>query len=380
MSTDADYTMSFKDLTGKLNKKPKVSTVQRGAEGLRIEELQGAGEETEAEQKLGLQKPAAVEEKPKKERRAPGAIDKILLIASIALGAAGISIWLGGAVVNRSIEISAKIDDALGSSSISGFGEGIIDAKDETVPAASTPSMDVSWAWPIIGIAGGGAGAVFLTVLSVGAIKRSRRTSLELRELEEARAEDRRKARAAWQKYADAHSELKAKILEAETDWDMLFSYPTLVDASVPQTRELHRAIRALDAAPADPPAELNLSMAIGELHYPKLVAEAQEAWNLAWSFAQRTGLKLIPKPERKKIDQIVKLLKLARDGGGSEHERSVAYERAAKLIGELHFVRIPEAAMRSIEAERRPMIEAPSEASSLASQKAERVPVALSS
>ena len=257
---------------------------------------------------------------------------------------------------------------------MSGFGGGTIDAKDETVPAAPTPSLDISGALPYLGLAGLGAGGVVVTVLGVGGAKRLRRRNLELRELEEARSEDRRKALAAWQKYADIHSELKAKILEAETDWDLLFKYPTLVDATVPQTRELHRAIRAADAAPADAPAELNLSMDIGSFPYPKLVMEAQEAWNLAWSFAQRTGTKLIPRDERKKIDQIMKLLKLARDGGGSEHERSVAYERASKLISELSFVKVPEAALKAIGMEARQMIEA----GSPVEESSEREPVAL--
>ena len=69
--------------------------------------------------------------------------------------------------------------------------------------------------------------------------------------------------------------------------------------------------------------------------------------------------MKLIPKDERKKIDQIVQLLKLARDSGGSEHERSVAYERASKLIDELHYVRVPEAAKKAISGEVRLMLEA---------------------
>lgn len=223
-----------------------------------------------------------------------------------------------------------------------------------------TSTLDLSGVWNTMGMIGAGAGIALLSIGAFWMLNKARRSALAHRREQEAVAEDRRQALAVWQKFIDRHRTIKANVLEIETDWDLLFSYPALVDASVPQTLALHRALSKLDSASSIAPAGLNLSMEISELPYPKLVTEAQEAWRAAWSFAQRTGLKLIPRAERKKLDQISKLLELARNGGGSEHERSVAYSRISKLVGELQFVKVPEVAMQSIEGERRRMIEAP--------------------
>ena len=238
-----------------------------------------------------------------------------------------------------------------------------------------TVAPDLSGFWPVLGIIGAAVGIAALAAGTFWLIRKLRRSSLAERREQEAIEEERRQALLIWKGFTDRHSTLKEKALEIETDWDMLFSYPALVDASVPQTAAFHRALRDLDSASSIAPSGLNLSMEISSLPYPKLVAEADEAWNHAWSFAKRTGLKLIPRAERKKLDQIEKLLRLARNSGGSEHERSVAYARISKLVGELQFVKIPESAMRSIEGEQRRMIEAPAHsADSSESKVAERV------
>jgi hypothetical protein len=226
-------------------------------------------------------------------------------------------------------------------------------------PVAVTPPPDLTMLWISLGVAGGLVVLAVLVTILVMVIRHSRHGALQLRQQLAAKAEDRRKALEIWNKSVGLHKELSAKVLEIEMDWDMLFSYPALVDASVPQTRDFHRALRTLDSVSAEPPADLNLAMAITELPYPKLVAEAEESWLAAWSFAKRTGTKLLPKEERKKIDQILQLLKLARDSGGSENERSVAYGRAAKLIGELRFISIPQRALATIDTEAQLMLEA---------------------
>lgn len=228
-----------------------------------------------------------------------------------------------------------------------------------SVPAVDSAPVDLTIFWTVLSVIGGILilGAVVAVLVMV--IRKAKISGLEMRKRQEAAEEERREALAVWGKFTSIHGELKDKALEVETDWDMLFSYPALVDPSVPQTRAFHSALKAADLASPKPPADLNLSMNISGLEYPRLVSTADEAWQAAWSFAKKTGLKLIPREERKKIDQITKLLKLARDGGGSEHERSVAYERAAKLIGELHFVRVPEVALKAIGAEKRLVLEA---------------------
>lgn len=241
-------------------------------------------------------------------------------------------------------------------------------------PAVDGPPADFTGLWVTLGAIGGVLLIAALGVLLFSAIKRNRHASLELQEKQAAISEDRRKALAIWQRSVDKHGELKDKVIEIETDWNLLFSYPALVDPTVPQTREFHRALRVADNLTSEAPADLSLAVAINELPYPTAVGAADETWRAAWSFAQRTGTKLIPKDERKKIDQIVQLLKLARDGGGSEHERSVAYDRATKLIGELSFVKIPEAALKAIDMEARQMIEA----GSPVEESSEREPVVL--
>lgn len=228
---------------------------------------------------------------------------------------------------------------------------------EEVVPAR--PPADLTGLWLTLGIIGA---ILLLGLLATGlliALKRARRDALELKARNDAAAADRAKALAIWNRSVEKHDELSSKAYEIETDWDILFSYPALLDPSIPSTREFHRALKAVDGLSKDAPSDISLTMDIPELPYPRLVAQADSAWIAAWSFAQRTGTKLIPRAERKKLDQIVKLLKLARDGGGSEHERSVAYERAAKLIGELQFVHIPPRALQAIGTETRLMLEA---------------------
>lgn len=233
---------------------------------------------------------------------------------------------------------------------------------EEVSTEVAASAVDLSSVWPIIGLVAAGIGILALSAGTFWLLKRGRHSSLALRKEREAAEEDRRQALAVWQKFVDRHHALKTKALEIETDWDMLFSYPTLVDASVPQMLAFHRALSKLDSASNIAPAGINLSMEISELPYPKLVAEAEVAWNVAWSFAKRTGLKLIPRAERKKLDQIAKLLKLARSSGGSDHERSLAYGQIRKLIDGLEFVKVPEPALKSIGTESRRMIESHSE------------------
>lgn len=243
----------------------------------------------------------------------------------------------------------------------------------------STPAVlpDFSGFWTILGVAGGVIGLGLLITGLIFAVHKTRSARQEFQSRRAEAAAERQRALAVWGRYGDLHRGLSAKALSIETDWNMIFSYPALLDSSIPATREFHRLLKVADGLSPEAPAHISLSTDIPSLPYPKAVTEADGAWTAAWSFAKRTGTKLIPRAERKKLDQIEKLLKLARNGG-SEHERSVAYDRASKLIGELQFVRIPEVALKSLGAERRLMIEAPSESQPTATQLAERVTIPL--
>lgn len=200
-------------------------------------------------------------------------------------------------------------------------------------------------------VAVGGLGAAF------SLIARKSRSSPSTSS-RKSKSHDRARARELWDGFVTRHGVLREKLLEIETDWDLIFKYPALTNSTVATTRQFHRALRAADSLSAEPPSKLDLTMDLSRMPYPKLVLEAEDAWQVAWDFARHTGTRLIPKEERGRIDQIVQLLTMARDSGGSDHERAVAYERARKLIGELSFVRIPETALEAIEAEQRKMIE----------------------
>lgn len=229
----------------------------------------------------------------------------------------------------------------------------------QPAPPPAEPA-DLTWLWITLGIVAAVAilvVGVLLTVMLVKRLRKASRAEAERKRLEEARQE---RIREIWQSWIDRHKAVKEKVLSAETDWDMIFSYPCLSDATVPQTRDLHRAISAADHASDSMPPGLDETTDISSLPYPKMVLAAEETWQTAFSFAKRTGQKLLPKEERKTIEQIIKLLRMAQDAGGSPSERDVAYSRAQKLIADLRVVKVPERAMVMIEQEQRLMLEAP--------------------
>lgn len=303
-------------------------------EAKQVQSLYGQEEDVEAEPKA----------------RGLGFTGQILFIVAIALAAVGATGLIGNAVQDKARDISSVISEEASVSEPAAPAPPVVEA----APVA----MDLTGFWLVVGAVGAVIVIALAGTFTVVYILRSRHGAAELRKKQAAEAEDRRKALLVWQQSVDRHRELSSKVIEIETDWTMLFSYPALVDASVPATREFHRALREIETVSSEPPAGLNLAMDISELSYPRLVAAANEAWLSAWSFAQHTGTKLIPRGERKKIDQILKLLKLAQSSGGSEAERSVAYGRAEKLIRELQFVKVPPKALQAIGAEQRLMIE----------------------
>lgn len=226
-------------------------------------------------------------------------------------------------------------------------------------PSAIQSAPDIGWIWIALGIIGGLLVIGLLGFLLFAAVRKHQSGALELRQQREAAAADRAKALAIWQRSVNTHQRLRDGAVRIELDWDTVFQYPAILDSTVPSTRDFHRALRAIESVSQEPPSDINLAMDISQLPYPRLVAAAEEAWTAAWSFAKRTGTKLIPREERRKVDQIVKLLRMARDSGGSEHERSIAYDRATKLISELQFVRVPATSLEALGIEARLMIEA---------------------
>lgn len=99
---------------------------------------------------------------------------------------------------------------------------------------------------------------------------------------------------------------------------------PTLSDVSVPETAALVQALAAADDA--------RLGDDIDD--YQQAVAALQTAWQAADNHARRTGLRQLPRTERRAAEQARKLLTTALDmGSGSEHERRSAYAKARDLL-----------------------------------------------
>ncbi len=199
-----------------------------------------------------------------------------------------------------------------------------------------------------------------VTILVVGgiiatkALLGARAAAKRLREEELAREKDRAQARAAWRRVVERHRAVQEKMLHAETDWDVLFSYPAINDPSVPQTKTLLQAHDALGVVSSEPPEGLDLNTDIAALPYPRLVSDLERAWNTAWAHAQKVKMHGIPHSERKQIHQIVRLLHLAESPASTENERELAYSRAQALIAQLVTVKVPVKAAQALESHQR--------------------------
>lgn len=183
------------------------------------------------------------------------------------------------------------------------------------------------------------------------------------RELANRRAEQQRQAKvraeaeAKWAKLVERHRALEAKVLHAETDWDMLFSYPALTDVNVPTTAAMFRAMNAASSAEVSMPEE-NLERATTAWHpYAQAVDDFALAWEAAYRHAKRLGQAGIPAEERKTVAEIRTLLAMAENSGSSDLERRHAYSRAQRLMGELTSYHLPEKALAQVEAASRLML-----------------------
>ncbi|MBF4459421.1 hypothetical protein [Pseudoclavibacter sp. VKM Ac-2867] len=185
------------------------------------------------------------------------------------------------------------------------------------------------------------------------------------RELAKRRAEQRRlakvraEAEGRWVKLKERHRSLEAKVLHAETDWDMLFSYPALTDVNVPTTAAMFRAMNAATSAEVSMPEE-NLERTNTAWHpYAQAVDDLALAWEAAYRHAQRLRQAGIPTEERKKVAEIRTLLAMAENSGSSDLERRHAYTRAQRLMGELTSYHLPEKAIAQVEAASRAALDA---------------------
>lgn len=194
-------------------------------------------------------------------------------------------------------------------------------------------------------------------------VRNHRHTTRLERERREALEKDKAAALASWQKIIDRHATVREKHLHAETDWDTLFLYPAINDASVPSTLRMLQAMRAASVVSDKPPASLSTDTDISALPYPKLVDKLEAAWDEAWSHARKVGQRSLPLKEKKLITQIRQLLRTAENAGSSPTEVELAYKRINDLVAQLEVVRLPEKATQAIEQHQRLAIEAGSPA-----------------
>lgn len=174
---------------------------------------------------------------------------------------------------------------------------------------------------------------------------------------EKARIEERVAGR--WNGVKELHQLYVQKYMDAETDWDMLFSYPALQDSSVPQTAAMVRAMVKAGQIDDTQPSTLTEDSDLSQHSYSQAVNAFADAWHEAYEHAKKVGQTGITNEERKIIALIRQLLSLAENSAAAPNERSMAYIRAQKLIKTLQNVTIPASALLQIEQHQRLMLEA---------------------
>ena len=171
-------------------------------------------------------------------------------------------------------------------------------------------------------------GAIIFTMLR--AIRKDRRA-------QELEAAERERIRKRWQEQVeDVHNALRAKMVAAETDWDMLFTYPALSDTSYRATRNLHQAARAAELAATDMPADFDERTPLDSLPYMQAITALDKAWGVALKNAKKVGLRKVSDEERRTIGRIRTLLTIAEGAGASAADRDTAYAQIQKLVGKL--------------------------------------------
>lgn len=232
----------------------------------------------------------------------------------------------------------------------------VVQEPEKSTPVELTTSFDFSIPLLILAILAGVLllfGIGYVLTRFIGAARKSQKLK------QEAQEELRAKVKAAeetWAKVRERHKELLGKILWAETDWDALFSFPSLTDVSVPETAALFTAMEKanhLRDNGSDEPTFRNRVSTPEEI-LSSSYAQAVEAFALAWAIAERkarrVGQKTIPRAERALLKEAKTLLALVENGSASETERRLAYKRVRSLLAKLEHVHVPERAFLQLE------------------------------
>ncbi|MEE1736431.1 hypothetical protein PUR49_07950 [Streptomyces sp. BE147] len=139
-------------------------------------------------------------------------------------------------------------------------------------------------------------------------------------------------------------------------DFLAALEHPALYDSRIAQTERFDRArIDADDARIA-----LQIDGECEQLErYHQAVTELEVAWRGAQDHARRVGTSYLGPAVARRLEKAVDLVAVVR-GGGSEHEKALAYERIRtirRLVGSA--VRIPQQAELTIERLARPVLTA---------------------
>jgi hypothetical protein len=136
-------------------------------------------------------------------------------------------------------------------------------------------------------------------------------------------------------------------------DFSSALERPALNDPSIGETERFDRA--RIDADDA----RLAVRYGAGEhlvAAYHAAVAELEVSWRIACDHAQRLGASYLEPKVSRRLAKAADLMAVVR-GGGTEHERALAYQRVRRLVGTS--VRVPQLAELAVELLVRPALTA---------------------
>ena len=222
-------------------------------------------------------------------------------------------------------------------------------ASEPTTPPKPSPSTDFDPTIVFVGL-GVAVGIVVLIAISYFVWRRISEDVRGRREEAKKLTERMNVIQKRWNAVIHDHRVIKERLLKAETDWDLLFRMPALVDPTVPATAALYRALHAANTADPTMPDSFDEESKLSSFEYVKCVRALASAWRIAEQNARKIGQSLIPEDERKKISQIRDLLAVAENTASGMVERQLAYRRIQRLVTDLNHVAVPQAALAELE------------------------------
>ncbi|WP_134324910.1 hypothetical protein [Cumulibacter soli] len=134
-----------------------------------------------------------------------------------------------------------------------------------------------------------------------------------------------------WQAAVRRHDGILLEYLPYETDPQLLLTYPSMSDVSVPETGEF---VEALGEAMALRTETFPTSVPVSKA-YRDAVKALAAAWTSAERRAKRVGTSLLEEPDRRRIEQAAKLLAHA-DSSTTPHERETYLRQVKSIVDDL--------------------------------------------